>query len=190
MALTVKISDSEETGEGTQEEVPRPSVKIQLNLRKTIDGNLLIFDHHDVDIAVMPKKRKIVAFPKDRKTDDIYHVQDRFFKFLADKGIISLDAISGGSIYGSLEAVYPESEEEGINPLDVVLYAISKFIEKESEHLRLDKQFDDEFEKDLTEPDEDDSTELGEVPHAGQKGSIRPGYIYSPYGISSVYRYE
>ena len=54
----------------------------------------------------------------------------------------------------------------------------------------IDDEFEKEFEDSLTDPDEEESTELGEVPHADQKGSIRPGYIYSPYGISSIYRYE
>ena len=35
-----------------------------------------------------------------------------------------------------------------------------------------------------TEPTKEDSTELGEVPQATEKGSIRPGYTYDPYWMS------
>ena len=87
-----------------------------------------------------------------------------------------------------MEARYPESQEA--SPLETVLYVVGKFIEEESQYFNLDDELEEEIEKSLTDPDENDSTELGEIPHSSQKGSIRPGYIYSPYGISSIYRYE
>ena len=33
----------------------------------------------------------------------------------------------------------------------------------------------------LTDPDEESSTELGEVPHDDSKGNLKPGYNYGPY---------
>tara|TARA_Y100000034_G_C6739655_1_gene328145 strand:+ start:197 stop:757 length:561 start_codon:yes stop_codon:yes gene_type:complete len=186
MALTVKIG--EKAIEGEPEAPKGPPVKIKLNIRKTIDGNLLIFDHPDIDITVVPAKRKIIVFPKEKISDKTYDIQDKFFNFLARRGVVSLGSVHGGNIYGSLEAVYPEVDDP--SSLETSLYVISKFIEEESKYFNLDKEFDDEFERSLTEPDEDDSTELGEVPHSDQRGAIRPGYVYSPYGISSIYRYE
>ena len=184
MALTVKIGNA-------AAEAPTPTappVKIRLKVRKTVDGNLLISDHPDIDIVVIPKNRKVMALPKEKISDKVYDIQDGLFKFLGLKGAIVLDTVQGGNIYGTLEARYPESQET--NPLETVLYVISKFIEEESQYFNLDDELEAEFEKNLTEPDEEDSTELGEVPHSAQRGSIRPGYIYSPYGISSAYRYE
>ena len=35
-----------------------------------------------------------------------------------------------------------------------------------------------------THPTEQDSTALGEVPQAAEKGSMRPGYMYEPYWMS------
>ena len=35
-----------------------------------------------------------------------------------------------------------------------------------------------------TDPTKEDSTELGEVPQATEKGSIRPSYTYEPYWMS------
>ena len=90
-----------------------------------------------------------------------------------------------------MEAKYPPpKQDQGYSTLQVVLLVISKFIESEADYFNVDEEFEEEFEQSLTDPDEDESTELGEVPHADQKGAIRPGYIYSPYGISSIYRYE
>ena len=42
----------------------------------------------------------------------------------------------------------------------------------------------DEVEDHYTQPDGEESTELGEVPHEEKKGSIDPGY--KPYGL--IYR--
>ena len=198
MTLSVKIGETpievveEPTGPitvkiGPTIEKPQP-VTIRLLIRKTIDGNIMISDHPDVDIVIMPKTKKITVFPKEKITDKVYDIQDRFFKFLASNGVVVLNSVQNGSVYGSMEATYPESEES--SALETVLYVISKHIQEESQYFNIDDDFEEEFEKSLTEPDEDDSTELGEVPHADQKGSIRPGYIYSPYGISSLYRYE
>ena len=61
MALTIKIGDAaEEQAEETPEAPIYPPVTISLNIRKTIDGNVLIADHPDVDIAIIPKDKKIV----------------------------------------------------------------------------------------------------------------------------------
>tara|TARA_Y100000310_G_scaffold222387_1_gene224095 strand:- start:346 stop:906 length:561 start_codon:yes stop_codon:yes gene_type:complete len=186
MALTIKIGDQPE---GEEQEAPEHDpIPIRLNIRKTVDGDILIFDHPDVDITILPKKRKVVVFPKVRVSDEIYDVQDRFFKALFARGAIKQDSVQGGNVYGSMEASYPDSEE--VNVLQALILAISKFVEEEKKFVEFDDQVEKEWEEGLLDPDDEDSTELGEVPQSIQKGSVRPGYIYSPYGISSVYRYE
>ena len=39
----------------------------------------------------------------------------------------------------------------------------------------------------LVHPDNEDSTELGEVPQRDEQGSIRPGYIRNPYALNYLY---
>ena len=98
MPVTVKIG-SEPTVTGS------PVVaEIELDIRRTLDGDIMIFDHADIDIVVMKEKQKIVSFPKDMMSEVVYGAQDRLFKFLRRKGLIKIDSIIGGSIYGSLEA--------------------------------------------------------------------------------------
>ena len=115
-------------------------------------------------------------------------MQNRLFQFLREKGVIVLNSIQGGDIFGSLQATYPDNDT--VSSLQTALLVISRFLEDEKEKYAVYEEFEEEFEDRYTDPDEDESTELGEIPHSSQKGSIRPGYIYSPYGISSVYRYE
>jgi len=194
-AIKIKVGPSDEPKDivvkvlGDKEEGHKP-VSIKLNVRKSLDGNIIISDHPDIDIVIMPPQSKIVAFPKEKRTDKVYDVQDRFFNFLNKKGIVNKSKIQSGAAFGSMEAMYPVVDQEKFSAVQVILLTISKFIDEESEYFNIDDEFEKEFEDSLTDPDEEESTELGEVPHADQKGSIRPGYIYSPYGISSIYRYE
>tara|TARA_R110000824_G_scaffold132009_1_gene294296 strand:- start:313 stop:861 length:549 start_codon:yes stop_codon:yes gene_type:complete len=182
MSLTIKIGDQEE------EAPEHDPIPVSLAIRKTVDDNLLIFDHPEIDISVIPEKKKIVVFPKERISDKVYDIQNRFFKVLFDKGVITQDSVQGGSIYGSMEATYPESTT--VDVLQMILLVISGFIQEELKFVNFDKDVEEEYEESLVDPDADESTDIGEVPQSSQKGSIRPGYIYSPYGISSIYRYE
>ena len=192
MAVTIKIGAAAQAQVDPSAENPRNEpVTVKLTVRKTLDGNIVISDHSDIDIVIDPKENKLITFSTDRRSDKVYDVQDRFFNFLAKKGIIDRSKIQSGSVFGSMEAKYaPPSPDQQFSTLEVLLLVVSRFIEDESDYFNVDEEFEKEFEKSLTDPDEDESTELGEVPHGDQKGSIRPGYIYSPYGISSIYRYE
>ena len=158
------------------------NVKVSLNMRKTLDNNLLIFDHMDIDIAIIPEKQKIVTFPKEQAKDDVYNIQDKFFKFLTRKGVIMPETIQGGNIFGSLEAQYPLNEQ--VDEVQAVVLTISKFIQEEKPHMLAKKEFEDMEDERLLEPDEIDSTELGEVPHENHKGSISPHHRYG-----MLYRY-
>ena len=45
----------------SQEKEVQEDISVKLNARKSIDGNVMIFDHIDIDIVMMPEKKKIVA---------------------------------------------------------------------------------------------------------------------------------
>ena len=141
---------------------------IELNARKSLDGNIMVFE--------------IVAFPKEDMNDDVYSTQDRMFKYLSKKGVISQQTIQGGSVYGSLEAQIRQSDK--VNVLEMALFLIGKFIEDERPYFMHDKAYEKELEKYFLEPGEEDSTELGEVPSQGEKGSMPP---FARYGL--IYRY-
>jgi len=69
----------------------------KLKAKKTLDGNIIIFDHADIDIVLMPEQKKIVTFKKDNVTGDIsYGAADRMFKYLASRGIINPENVQGG----------------------------------------------------------------------------------------------
>ena len=58
MAIAIKVSP--ELFEPGSEEEKRPvQAKRILNIRKALDGSLILFDHPDIDIVVSPKKNNL-----------------------------------------------------------------------------------------------------------------------------------
>ena len=60
-------------------------VKFKLNIREAHNGDLMIFDHPDIDIVIMREKKKIVTFAKDLATDVVYGTSSRFMERLRKK---------------------------------------------------------------------------------------------------------
>ena len=159
-------------------------IQIELKARKSLDGNIMIFDHQEIDIVIMPDKNKVVSFAKNDYSEAIYEVQNRLFDFLKRKGIVTFDSIRGGNVYGSLEALIAESKDEEINTLDYTIYNVYKFLKEEKPYYDYIEDYEQMLDNYYVHPTEEDSTELGEVPQAAEKGTIRPGYNYSPYWMS------
>ena len=163
----------------------KPVVTVNLNIRKTLDGDFMIFDHADIDIIIMKEKQKIVAFAKDVMSEVVYGAQNRLFKFLMKKGMIRVDSVVGGSIYGSLQADLLPSQDW--NNIRLAIVNIEKFIDEERPYFEFVEDVEEMQTDRLTDPDAEDSTELGEVPHEETKGTMRPGYNYGPYWQSYTY---
>lgn len=164
MTITIKI--------GSRPTPEYEPVKMELIARKTIDGNIVVYDHRDIDIVLVPGDKKIIAFPKKSMEDDIYHSQSRLFDFLSSKGVVDRSSVRSGDAYASLEATYPEAKEG--NTTQLVLYSIGKWIEKEIPDMKTEEFVENEWEEELTNPDDEQSTEFGEIPHKEKKGTIDP----------------
>ena len=88
MALTLKVGSAAQEEETPQEEA-KPQVSVSMNIRKSLDGNFMIFDHPEIDIAILPETMKIVTFAKEKYSKHVYEAQDRLFTFLIKKGLVS-----------------------------------------------------------------------------------------------------
>ena len=73
--------------------------RINLKARRTLDGNILVLDHEDIDIVLMLEKGKCVTFPKENMSDKVYSAQDRMFRHLSKKGLISQSSVRGGNVF-------------------------------------------------------------------------------------------
>ena len=155
-----------------------PQATVELKARRALDGTLLIMDHNKIDIAVMPEQNKVMTFPKNTATEDVYDYQNRLLELLADRGVVDRASIQGGNIFRSLEGNIFTNEE--VNPLQAAVFVISEFIQYEAEHERVADEYEKELEDMYTHPSDRDSTEYGEVPQYAEKGSMRPGYYYYP----------
>ncbi len=160
--------------------------RIELKVRRTLDGSILILDHEDMDIVVMPDKSKCVAFPKNEMSDRVYDAQSRMFEFLAKRGLVNRSSIRGGNVFGSLEAEMLESKIPGVNRDQAVLYSIHEYMTDEKPFFRTADEYDDERLTAMLRPSPEDSTELGDVPQKAKKGSNDPSV--RPYGF--MYNYS
>jgi hypothetical protein len=77
----------------------------------------------------------------------------------------------------------PEKEDM-LMPL--VLNQISEWIESERPYFETVEDYEQMYDDELTKPDQDESTELGEVPQAAEKGGIRP-YVFGAYPYGGYY---
>ena len=145
--------------------------KMKMILRKTLEGDYAIYDHFDLDIVVQPEKKQILTFPKNEMSEEVYAAQDRLFTFLRKKGALLTDSVQSGFVYGSMQGAYPESKI-GADATEVVLYSIGKFLEEEKPYYAHQDAVEDMMMQRTLYPNDEDSTDLGEVPQEKQKGSI------------------
>ena len=177
MAVTVRIGDAADNA----------VVRLELDIRKSLSGDLMIFDHGDIDIVLSTRTNKITTFPKETLNDLVYGAQNRLFAELRKKGLVVPESIQAGDFYGSLEALMEEASSENLSTPKLALINISNFIEEERPYFETTEAIISTAEDELTHPDKQDSTELGEVPQKTEQGSIRPGYIRDPYALSYLY---
>jgi|10_taG_2_1085330.scaffolds.fasta_scaffold32388_1 hypothetical protein len=163
----------------------KPIVSIDMKIRKTLSDDLIISDHADIDIVIMMGTGKIIVFPKNELNDIVYGAQDRLFKFLSRKGIVVPDSIQGGNVYGSLEGQMMASEKYDV--VNLVIINISKWIDEEKPYFEFGDEYEEMTSDRFTDPEDEESTELGEVPHDDTKGTLRPGYNYGPYWQNYTY---
>ena len=79
MAISIKVgSAAEPEGDAAEETAQQDSVAVdfKLKIRRTMDNNIMISDHPDVDIVLMIASEKIVVFPREIINDIVYDVQN------------------------------------------------------------------------------------------------------------------
>jgi hypothetical protein len=163
-----------------------PQEQIQFEeARKSLTGDVLIFDHDLMDIVVSSKKNKVVTFPKEIVSEETYHTQERMLKLMARNGVLERESIRSGSVFSSLEAKIQKSADEEISAFQMVLLEVYKFLQEEQPNIKSRKIYKNKLQDFFLDPSEKDSTELGEVPHGEKKGSM--DHQVRPYGYQYMY---
>jgi len=153
--------------------------EFSVNMREALNGDLMFMDHKDIDIILMKEKKKIVAFPKDLMSEVVYGAESRLMEYLRKKGVIQFDSIQGGNVYGSLEGKILESKEK--DEISLTVFELNEWIKSELPRTARKEKYTQQIKNTELHPDEDLSTELGEVPHAEEKGSIKQNSLFAPY---------
>jgi len=169
MAIAIKIGKKQES----------TVVQLEMDIRKSMNGDLMIFDHRDIDIIIMLEKKKVVAFAKDVMTEVVYGASSRLLEYLRRKGIVAYDSIQGGNVYGSLEGKILDSTD--LDSVKASLFEISEWMDSERPYFSSMEAHDEMYDDFFVDPDGEHSTELGEVPHAEEKGSILQHNLFAPY---------
>jgi hypothetical protein len=178
--FTVKVEEPKEKSQVTPPStkfkvtVENPiAAKINLKARKTMDGNILIVDHPEIDIVLSPTQNKILALSKSQYGDHVYATQSRMFEHLVRNGVVEPSTVHAGNIYGSLEGkIMTPLEEKKVDPIQMTLYSVVSFLLEEKPHYLAVQKYKIDFEKELLDPEEKDSTELGTIPHGAHRGTI------------------
>ena len=176
-----QVDKPEEPSEPTIkiEIIDKERIEFELKAKSAVNGDLMIFAHRDIDIVLNQKDRKVVAFAKEMNSDFVYGAESRLFEFLRKKGVLEFDSIQGGNIYGSMEGRLMTAKDHDVNK--ITLLAIHEWMKDEAPYVNRLKGHDEDMEDHMVEPDGEYSTELGEVPHEDQKGSIRQRNLFAPY---------
>lgn len=171
MAISIAVGDEAIAAAKAEEEVveePKPQASLELKIRKTMDGNIMIMDHIDIDVVIMPSKSKVLVVAKDNLTEDVYDSQNRLFKFLSKKGLIDYSSVRGGNVYGSMECKYISEIFNGADPVQTITFGIGKFMDEERPYFMYSSKIDDEETSRVTDPE--NTTSLGDVSHSPLKG--------------------
>jgi hypothetical protein len=169
MSIKIKVKDDSMEGIGGEKEIPK--TKVRLDIRKTLDGNYIIQDHPYIDIILSPSKSKILALSTIAMDDKVYYTQNKYFDFLYKRGVIDPSTVQAGNIYASMEAAIPQTQEK-VDPIEVIIFTTAMFMDNERPSFEYEKAMRKAQDDYLTDPTEEDSTELGEVPQKARQGSI------------------
>ena len=177
MPVKIKIGKDEQTA----------IIRLEMKIRKSLNGDLMILDHGDIDIVLSPASNTVTAFPKESMNDLVYGAQNRLFTFLHKRGIVVAESIQAGSFCGALEATLQEPFQESINAAKMALVNISTFVNEERPYFESTEAIISMSDDELIHPDKEDSTELGDVPQRTKQGSIYPGFVRDPYSLTYSY---
>jgi len=186
MTVKVKINDKVEVDiKPTVKVTIKPSnmadLQTSLVLREAINGDYMIFGHSDIDIIILKEQSKIVAFAKDLITESVYGAETRMFNFLKKRGVVAYDSVQGGNVYGSLEGKLLDGTKTEKHSVFEALKALGDWMKEEEPYIKSTETYDDMMDDYLLDPNDEDTTELGEVPHEERKGSLMQRNLFAPY---------
>ena len=131
-------------------------VRLEIDARNSVNGDVMVFDHGDIDIVLSTAKNKIIAFPKETMNDLVYGAQNRLFAHLRKKGLVIPESIQAGSFYGSFEATLEAASNPEISAPKLTLINVSEFIAEERPYFESTEAIISMTDDELIHPDKAD----------------------------------
>ena len=125
-----------------------------------LDGNVIISDHQLMDLVLIPAKNKVLMVPRPGFGQETYYKQKDFFSALSRRGVFT-GPLEGGTVHGVFEAKLGVSEE--LSSVQVALLEIERYFKQEAVEEGFGEDFDTELEDRFINPDDEQSTEAGEI---------------------------
>ncbi len=159
--MPIKITINKQAVGGADiEEVAAPQATVKLKARKALNGNIIISDHKLMDLVLVPSKNKVLIVPHPGFGQETYHKQKDFFNALSKRGVFS-GPMEGGNIHGVFEAKLGVAED--LSSVQVALLEIERYLKQEAVEEGFGEEFDNEIEDRFINPDDEESTEAGEI---------------------------
>ena len=159
--MPIKITINKQAVGGAEvEEVAAPQATVKLKARKALDGNVIISDHQLMDLVLIPAKNKVLMVPRPGFGQETYYKQKDFFSALSRRGVFT-GPLEGGTVHGVFEAKLGISEE--LSSVQVALLEIERYFKQEAVEEGFGEDFDTELEDRFINPDDEQSTEAGEI---------------------------
>lgn len=177
--LKINIIRGEKDQENTVKQISFNEAK------KALNGDFLIFDHDLIDIVVSSEKSRLYTFPKKETSEETYGTQKDLLECLARIGVLDRDSIKSGSVHSSLEADILKSSDEDISSFQMTLLEVYNFLQQEGPNMKSRELYKDKLQNFFLDPDDEETTELGEIPHKEKKGSL--DHQVRPYGYQYMY---
>ncbi len=146
---------------------------VRLKAKKNIAGDIVILDHPDIDILVSTDENRVLTVPKKEYADHVYAVQSRLFDHLTRKGAIKLGSVRASNVFGSLQGTMlaDKVSAAAVDPTQIAIFLIAKFLVDELHVGDIIDDYQESYDDELTKPSDENSTELGAVPHQVRKGT-------------------
>ena len=192
MTIKVKITNTEEPTNENEGGInvsydpkapEQPDRVVQLKMSKTLDGALLIKDHDYFDIFITPDKKRILTVPKMGVGEGVYQHQKVYLDTLTRRGVLKIGTVEGGMVNGTLQSVYVENDN--VSTLQAILAETETYMKAYRLENQLAKEYESSIEDRFVNPNDEESTEAGEIEgeenRRGGQADI-PYYSYAGYG--------
>lgn len=109
MAIKIKVDQDSESEALAETERQNDPVKISMQVRKTLDGKIMVLEHNLIDIILDTSLSKVITFPKEELSDEIYAIQNSYFKYLVNEGVVLPGSIRSGNVFWQLRSNIPKT---------------------------------------------------------------------------------